>query len=59
MFQITDDPVIYISNTNETPMVDSDNVGDNRFTINIPSNITSPSFDYRTFRDDSNSKKYF
>ena len=29
-------------------MVDYDNVGDNRFIINIPSNFTSPSFDYRT-----------
>ena len=39
-------------------MVDSDNVGDNRFTINIPSDFTSPSFDYRTFSLDSNLKKY-
>ena len=40
-----DDPVIRIGNRNKAPMVDSDNVGDNRFTINIPSNFTSPSFD--------------
>ena len=53
-----DDPVIHIGNSNEAPMVDSDNVGDNRFTINIPSNFTSPSFDYRTFSHDSNLKKY-
>ena len=39
-------------------MVDSDNVGDNRFTINIPPNFTSPSFDYRIFSVDSNLKKY-
>ena len=39
-------------------MVDSDNVGDNRFTINIPSDFTSLSFDYRTFSLDSNLKKY-
>ena len=35
-----DDPVIHISNSNEVPIVDSDNVGDNIFTINIPSNFT-------------------
>ena len=35
-----DDLVIHIGNSNEAPMVDSDNVGDNRFTINIPSNFT-------------------
>ena len=35
-----DDPVIHVGNSNEAPMVDSDNVGDNRFTINIPSNFT-------------------
>ena len=53
-----DDPVIHVGNSNEAPMVDSDNVGDNRFTINIPSDFTSPSFDYRTFSLDSNLKKY-
>ena len=52
------DPVIHIGNSNEAPMVDSGNVGDNRFTINISSNFTSPSFDYRTFSLDSNLKKY-
>ena len=52
-----DDPVIHIGNSNEAPMVDSDNVGDNRFTINIPSNFTSPSFDYRTFSHGSSLKK--
>ena len=41
-----DDQVIHIGNSNEAPMVDSDNVGDNRFTINILSNFTSPSFHY-------------
>ena len=30
-------------------MVDSVNVCDNIITIKIPSNFTSPSFDYRTF----------
>ena len=54
-----DDPVMHIGNSNEVSMVDSKNVGDNRFTINIPSNFTSPSFDYRTFSHDSNLKKYF
>ena len=53
-----DDLVIHIGNSNEAPVVDSDNVGDNRFTINILSNFTSPSFDYRTFSLDSNLKKY-
>ena len=53
-----DDPVIHIDNSNEAHMVDYDNVGDNRFIINIPSNFTSPSFDYRTFSLDSNLKKY-
>ena len=48
-----DDPVIQISNGNEASVVDSINVGDNIFTINIPSNFTSPSFDYRTFNHDS------
>ena len=52
-----DDSVIHIGNSNEAPMVDSDNVGDNRFTINIPSNSTSLSFDCRTFSLDSNLKK--
>ena len=53
-----DDPVIRIGNRNEAPMVDSDNVGDSRFTINIPSNFTSTSFHYWTFSLDSNLKKY-
>ena len=53
-----DDPVIHISNGNEAPIVDSDNVGENIFTINIPSNFTSPSFDYRTFIQGSILKKY-
>ena len=44
-----DDSVIHISNRNSTPMVDSVNVCDNIITIKIPSNFTSPSFDYRTF----------
>ena len=57
-FDNCEDPVIHIGNSNEVPMVDSDNFGDNRFTINIPSNFTSPSFDYRTFSLDSNLKKY-
>ena len=48
-----DDPVIHNGN-NEAPMADSDNVGDNRFIINILSSFTSPSFDYRTFSHDSN-----
>ena len=52
-----DDSVIHIGNSNEALMVDSDNVGDNRFTINIPSNSTSLSFDCRTFSLDSNLKK--
>ena len=52
-----DDSVIHIGNSNEAPIVDYDNVGDNRFIINIPSNLTSPSFDYRTFSLDSNLKK--
>ena len=39
-------------------MVDSGNVGDNIFTINIPSNFTLPSFDYRTFSHGSNLNKY-
>ena len=50
--------VIHIGNSNEAPMVDSDNVGENRFTINIPFNFTSPSFDYRTFSLNNNLKKY-
>ena len=50
--------MIHIGNSNEAPMVDSENVGDNRFTINFPSNFTSPSFDYRTFSLDSNLKEY-
>ena len=33
-----DDSVIHIGNSNEAPMVDSDNVGDKRFFINNPSN---------------------
>ena len=53
-----DDPVIQISNGNEASVVDSDNVGDNIFTINIPSNFTSPSFDYRTFSQGNILKKY-
>ena len=53
-----DDPVIHIDNSNEAHMVDYDNVGHNRFIINIPSNFTSPSFDHRTFSLDSNLKKY-
>ena len=53
-----DDPVIHIGNSNEAPMVDSDNVGDNRFTINIPSNFTSPSFHYGASSLGSNLKKY-
>ena len=52
-----DDPVIHNGN-NEATMADSDNVGDNRFIINILSSFTSPSFDYRTFSHDSNLKKY-
>ena len=54
-----DDPVIQISNGNEASVVDSDNVGDNIFTINIPSNFTSPSFDYSTFNHDSILKNMF
>ena len=54
-----DDPVIRIGNRNEAPMVDSDNVGDNRFAINIPSNFTSTSFHYWTFSLDSNLKNMF
>ena len=53
-----DDPVIHIGNSNEAHMVDSDNVGDNRFTISIPFNFTSPSFDCRIFSLDSYLKKY-
>ena len=53
-----DDPVIHIGNSNEASMADSDNVGDNRFTINTLSNFTSPSFHYWTFSLDSNLKKY-
>ena len=52
-----DDPVIHIGNSNEAPLVDSDSAGDNRFTINILPNFTSPSFHYWTFSLDSNLKK--
>ena len=52
------DPVFHISNSNEAPMVDSDNIVDN-ITINIPSNFTSPSFDYRAFSHGSTSKYMF
>ena len=52
-----DEPVIHISNSNEALMVDYNNVGDNRLTINIPSNFASPSFDYRTFSLGSNLEK--
>ena len=51
-----DDSVFHIDHCNETLMVDCDNVGYNRFTINILSNFTSP-FNYRTFSPDSNLKK--
>ena len=54
-----DDTVIHISSSNEAPMVDSDNVGDNIFTINIPSNFTSPSCHYRTFNHVSVLKNMF
>ena len=37
-------------------MVHSDNVDDNIFTISIPPNFTSPSFDYRTFSHGSKLK---
>ena len=50
--------MIHIGNSNEAPMVDSNNVSDNIFTINIPSNFTSSSFDYRTFSHGFNLKKY-
>ena len=38
-----------MSNVNEALVAHSDNIDDNIFTISIPSNFTSPSFDYRTF----------
>ena len=52
-----DDPVIHISNSNEAPIVDSDNDGENIFTINIPFNFISPSFDYRSFSQGNILKK--
>ena len=39
-------------------MVYSDNADDNIFTINIPSNFTSSSFDYKRFSHGSNLKMY-
>ena len=51
-----DAAVIYIGNNNEVPMVHSDNVDDNIFAINIPSNFTSSSFDYKRFSHSSNLK---
>ena len=53
-----DAPVIYMGNNNEVPMVHSDNVDENIFTINIPSNFTSSSFDYKRFSHGSNLKMY-
>ena len=53
-----DDPVIHIGSSNEVPMVDSDNVYDNIVIINIPSNFSSPPFDYRTLSHGSNLKKF-
>ena len=40
-------------------MVDSENAGDNIFTINIPTDFTSPSFNYRTFSHGSFLKNMF
>ena len=52
-----DTQVIHMGNSNECSMVDSDNIGDNIFTINIPLNFTYPSFDYWKFSHGSNLKK--
>ena len=52
-----DAQVIHMGNSNECSMVDSDNIGDNIFTINIPLNFTYPSFDYWKFSHGSNLKK--
>ena len=47
-----------MGNNNEVPLVHSDNVYDYIFTINIPSNFTSSSFDYKRFSHGSNLKMY-
>ena len=53
-----DAPVIYMGKNNEVPMIYSDNVDENIFTINIPSIFTSSSFDYKRFSHGSNLKMY-
>ena len=47
-----------MGNNNEVSLVHSDNVDDNIFTINIPSNFTLSSFDYKRFSHGSNLKMY-
>ena len=46
-----------MGNNNEVPLIHSDNVDDNIFTIN-PSNFTLSSFDYKRFNPDTNLKMY-
>ena len=60
-----DAPVIHMGNNNDIPMVYSDNVDDNTYTIKIPSNFTSSSSsssssssDYKRFSHGSNLKMY-
>ena len=50
--------MIYIGKSNEVPLVHSENVDDNIFTINIPSNFTLSSFDYKRFSHSINLKIY-
>ena len=47
-----------MGNNNEVSLVHSDNVDDNIFTINILSNLTLSSFDYKSFSHGSNLKMY-
>ena len=47
-----------MGNNNEVPLVHSDNIDDNIFTINIPSNFILSSFDYKRFIHGSNLKMY-
>ena len=47
-----------MGNNNEVPLVHSDNVDDNIFTINTPSNFTISSFDYTRFSHGSDLKMY-
>ena len=53
-----DAPVIHVGSNNEVPVVHSDNADNNIFTINIASNFTSSSFDYKRFSHGCNLKMY-